>query len=218
VSSPSTASSSEALSAEASIAAGRRVLAIEAAAVAALADRLGEDFARACALVAAASGRILCCGIGKSGHIARKVAGTLTSTGTPAVFLHPVEALHGDLGIVGSGDVAVLISKSGDVAEVGGLIEYLARVGVPIVALVGTRGARLSEHATVVLDCSVHEEACPMDLAPTSSTTAALAMGDALALAVLERKGFRPEDFAALHPGGALGRKLSVRVADVMIS
>lgn len=197
---------------------GRRVLALEAAAIEALRRRLGEDFADACRLVAAASGRVICCGIGKSGHIARKIAGTLTSTGTPAIFLHPVEALHGDLGIVGPEDVAILVSKSGDASEVGGLVQYLGRVGVPIVALLGSAGSRLADHASVTLDCSVEEEACPMDLAPTSSTTAALAMGDALAIAVLQMKGFRPEDFAALHPGGALGRKLSIRVADIMIS
>ncbi len=197
---------------------GRRVLAIEAAAIAALRERLDDDFAHACRLVANATGRIVCSGIGKSGHVARKIAGTLTSTGTPAAFLHPVEALHGDLGIIGREDVAILVSKSGDVSEVDGLIQYLVRMGVPIVALVGSARAQLAEHATVVLDCSVEEEACPMDLAPTSSTTAALAMGDALAITVLQIKGFGPEDFAALHPGGALGRKLSICVADVMTS
>ena len=197
---------------------GRRVLAIEAAAIVALRERLGDDFARACRLVADASGRIVCCGIGKSGHIARKIAGTFTSTGTPAVFLHPVEALHGDLGIVGRDDVAILVSKSGDASEVDGLIEYLSRLGVPIVAMVGSERSQLAEHAAVVLDCSVEEEACPMNLTPTSSTTAALALGDALAIAVLQIKGFQPEDFATFHPGGALGRKLSIRVAHIMIS
>ncbi len=200
------------------VAEGRRVLAIEAAAVAALEARLGEDFARACELVASAKGRIVTCGIGKSGHIARKLAGTLTSTGSPAIFLHPVEALHGDLGIVGRDDVAILISKSGASDELAGLIGHLGRLAVPIVALVGAARSQLGDHATVVLDCSVAEEACPMDLAPTSSTTAALAMADALAITVLQQKGFRPEDFAALHPGGALGRKLTVKVADVMVS
>jgi len=197
---------------------GRRVLRIEAAALSALADRLGDDFAEACALLAGASGRIVTCGIGKSGHIARKVAGTLTSTGTPAIFLHAVEALHGDLGIVGRDDVALVISKSGTLEELGGLVDHLLRLGVPIVALVGAANSALSRHATVTLDCSVEEEACPMDLAPTSSTTATLAMGDALAITVLQIKGFRAEDFAALHPGGALGRKLSVRVRDVMVA
>lgn len=197
---------------------GRRVLGLEAAAVAALSDRIGDDFAAACELLALAEGRAVTCGIGKSGHIARKIAGTLTSTGTPAIFLHPVEALHGDLGIVGREDVALVISKSGAVTELAGLIEYLTRLGVPIVALVGASDSELGRHATVTLDCSVEEEACPMDLAPTSSSTAALAMGDALAITVLQLKGFAPDDFAALHPGGALGRKLTVRVADVMVS
>jgi arabinose-5-phosphate isomerase len=197
---------------------GRRVLSIEADAVAALAQRLDEDFAKACTLVANAEGRIVTCGIGKSGHIARKLAGTLTSTGTPAIFLHPVEALHGDLGIVGREDVAIVISKSGGAGEMGGLLDYLTRLGVPIVALVGSVDSSLASNATVTLDCSVAEEACPMDLAPTSSSTAALAMGDALAITVLQLKGFEAEDFAALHPGGALGRKLSVRVGDVMVS
>lgn len=203
---------------DALIAEGRRVLELEAAAVAALAGRIGEDFARACSMIAAAGGRVVTCGIGKSGHIARKLAGTLTSTGTPAIFLHPVEALHGDLGIVGRDDVAIVISKSGDSEELRGLIEYLHRLGVPIIALVGASRSQLAEHAAVVLDCSVAEEACPMDLAPTSSSTAALAMSDAVAVTVLQLKGFKAEDFAALHPGGALGRKLSVYVRDVMVA
>lgn len=197
---------------------GRRVLRIETAALASLEERLGDDFARACELCSGARGRIVTCGIGKSGHVARKIAATLTSTGSPAIFLHAVEALHGDLGIVGRDDVAIVVSKSGKADELGGLIDYLSRLGVPIVALVGVMESALARHATVALDCSVQEEACPMDLAPTSSTTAMLAMGDALAITVLGMKGFREEDFAALHPGGALGRKLSVRVADVMIS
>lgn len=203
---------------DALIAEGRRVLELEAAAVAALAGRIGEDFARACSMIAGAGGRVVTCGIGKSGHIARKLAGTLTSTGTPAIFLHPVEALHGDLGIVGRDDVAIVVSKSGGSEEMRGLIDYLHRLGVPIIALVGASHSQLADHAAVVLDCSVEEEACPMDLAPTSSSTAALAMADALAVTVLQLKGFRPEDFAALHPGGALGRKLSVYVRDVMVT
>lgn len=200
------------------IAEGRRVLALEAASISALEARLGDAFADACTLVADAGGRIVTCGIGKSGHIARKLAGTLTSTGTPATFLHPIEALHGDLGIVGADDVAIVISKSGESGELAGLIGYLTRMHVPIVAIVGRPGSQLAAHATIALDCSVEEEACPMDLAPTSSSTAALAMGDALAVTVLQLKGFTPDDFAALHPGGALGRKLSVRVSDVMES
>jgi len=206
-------SSDEALRAE-----GRRVLALEAKAVAALEARVGPDFVRACRLIHAAKGRVVVSGLGKSGHIARKVAATLTSTGTPAIFLHPVEGLHGDLGIVGRDDVAILVSKSGETSEMAGLMEYLLRMGVPIIALAGRDESALNRHATVVLDCSVDEEACPMDLAPTSSTTAALAMGDALAVVVLQLKGFRENDFAALHPGGSLGRKLTLRVEDVMVA
>ncbi len=202
---------------DAIIAEGRRVIAIEAAAVAALEARVGDDFERACRLVAGANGRIITCGIGKSGHIARKLAGTLTSTGTPATFLHPVEALHGDLGLVGADDVAIIFSKSGASEELAGFIGYLGRLAVPIIGIVGAAQSTLAGHADVVLDASVAEEACPMDLAPTSSTTAALVLADALAVAVLQMKGFKAEDFAALHPGGALGRKLTVRVRDVMV-
>jgi arabinose-5-phosphate isomerase len=203
---------------ESLVAEGRRVLALEAEAVADVAGRLGDDFVRACRLLYRAEGRVVVSGIGKSGHVARKIAATLTSTGTPATFLHPVEGLHGDMGIVGPRDVAVLVSKSGDTSELAGLIEYLVRLGVPIIAISGRSRSPLARHATVTLDCSVPEEACPMDLAPTSSTTAALALGDALAVVVLQLKGFREEDFAALHPGGALGRKLSLRVRDVMVA
>jgi arabinose-5-phosphate isomerase len=198
--------------------AGRRVIELEAAAVAALAARLDETFERGCRLVAEARGRIVVSGLGKSGHVARKIAATLTSTGTPATFLHPVEALHGDMGVIGPEDVAILVSKSGDLSEMGGLVDYLARVGVPVVAILGTPGSRLGEYARVVLDCSVDREACPMGLTPTASTVAQLAMGDALAMVVLHLKGFQAQDFAALHPGGALGRKLSIRVGDVMVA
>jgi arabinose-5-phosphate isomerase len=203
---------------EALLVEGRRVLEVEAAAVAALPHRLGDDFARACRLIANAGGRVIVSGLGKSGHIARKIASTLTSTGTAATFLHPVEGLHGDLGIVSADDVAVLVSKSGDTSEVGALTDYLVRMGVPIIAMTGRPEGFLSGQAAAVLDCSVAEEACPMDLAPTSSTTATLAMGDALAVVVLQLEGFEEKDFATLHPGGALGRKLSIRVADVMIA
>lgn len=196
----------------------RRVLRIEAEAVGALVDRVGDAFGHAIERIATAPGRVIVSGIGKSGIIARKIAATLTSTGTPATFLHPVEGLHGDLGIVSRDDVAILISKSGETSELSGLMEYLLRIGVPIVALTGRADSPLGRHAVAILDCSVEEEACPMDLAPTSSTTAALAMGDALAVALLLRNGFRPGDFAELHPGGALGRKLSVRVEEVMVS
>ncbi len=195
---------------------GRRVIETEARAVGDVAARLDEAFAEACRLVVRSKGRVITCGLGKSGHIARKVAATLTSTGTPANFLHPVEALHGELGLVGSDDVAIVVSKSGDTAEIGGLLGYLGRLGVPIIGILGDVESPLAELSTVVLDCSVSEEACPMDLAPTSSTTAALAMGDALAVTVLMLSDFEERDFAALHPGGALGRKLTVRVRDVM--
>ena len=200
------------------VAEGRRVLQAEAAAVEALAPRLGEAFARACTMVAEAHGRVVLCGIGKSGHIGRKIAGTLTSTGTPATFMHAVEALHGDLGIVGRGDVAILVSRSGRGSEIGGLLGYLGRMGTPVIALTGDPDSDLARNADVVLDCTVDTEACPMDLTPTSSTTAALAMGDALAMVVLQLKGFKASDFAALHPGGSLGLKLTIRVRDVMIS
>ena len=200
------------------LAEGRRVLRLEAAAVAALEDRIDDTFLEACRLLADTPGRVIVSGIGKSGIVARKVASTLTSTGTPAMFLHPVEGLHGDLGIVSRSDVALLVSKSGATSELGGLIEYLVRLDVPMIALTGDPGSSLARHARAVLDCSVAEEACALDLAPTSSTTAALAMGDALAVAVFRMKGFRPEQFASLHPGGALGRKLTLRVEDVMVS
>ena len=196
---------------------GRRVVEIEAGAVAALASRMGDEFVRACRLVARAPGRIIVSGIGKSGIIARKIAATLTSTGTPATFLHPVEGLHGDLGIVGSDDLAILLSKSGETSELSGLVDYFLRTGVPMVAMSGRRDSSLARHAEVFLDCSVEEEACPMDLAPTTSTTVTLALGDALAVVVLQLKGFQPEDFARFHPGGALGRKLTIRVRDVMV-
>lgn len=196
---------------------GRRVLRLEAAAVEALVPRLDGAFVDACHLLAETTGRVIVSGIGKSGIVARKIAATLTSTGTPAAFLHPIESLHGDLGIVSRADVALLVSKSGETAELSGLVEYLLRMGVPIVALTGDPRSGLARHARVVLDCSVREEACPLDLAPTASTTAAQALGDAIAVAVFRRKGFRVEDFRALHPGGSLGRKLTLRVEDVMV-
>ncbi len=195
---------------------GRRVLSLESEAIAAVSRSLDESFARAINLLAGCRGRVIVAGVGKSGLIGRKIAATLTSTGTPAMFLHPVEGLHGDLGIVGSGDVAILISKSGESDELVGLIEALARLGVRIVALTSGLDSRLARSAEVVLDIGVKEEACPHDLAPTTSTTVTLAMGDALAVALLQEKGFRAEDFALLHPGGALGRRLLTRVRDVM--
>jgi arabinose-5-phosphate isomerase len=190
---------------------------MEAAAVAALESRLGEPFIRAVGAIHQATGRVIVSGIGKSGIIGRKIAATLTSTGSPAIFLHPVDALHGDLGIVGPGDVALLLSKSGESEELKGLLECLGRFGVTIIALTGNTDSTLGRQAQIVLDCAVDEEACPHDLAPTCSTTAALALGDALAVTLLLERGFQQQDFARLHPAGTLGRKL-LRVRDVMIS
>src|SRR5438046_5747570 len=197
---------------------GRRVLALEAAAIRGVAERLGPPFAAAVRLLAGARGRLIVSGVGKSGLIARKIAATFTSTGTPAMFVHPVDSLHGDLGIVSRDDVGIMLSKSGASDELFGLVNQLTRLGVPIIALTGDANSPLGRQATVVLDASVAEEACPETLAPTASTTVALALGDALAVTLLEVKGFRREDFAALHPGGVLGRKLLLRVADVMLT
>jgi arabinose-5-phosphate isomerase len=196
---------------------GRRVLELEAGAIRQVAARLGAPFAEAVKVLAAARGRVIVSGVGKSGLIARKIAATLTSTGTAAAFLHPVDSLHGDLGMVGRDDVAILLSKSGRSEELFGLVEQLKRRGVPVIAMTADLESMLARNATVVLDAAVAEEACPETLAPTASTTAALALGDALAVTLLEVKGFRREDFAALHPGGALGRKLLLRVQDVMV-
>lgn len=195
---------------------GRRVLALEREALAAAEARLDGAFARGVDLVAAATGRVIVSGVGKSGLIGRKIAATLTSTGTPATFLHPTDSVHGDLGIVGPGDVAILLSKSGETEELAPLLSELQRLGVPVVAITGRADSTLGRLAAVVLDAGVAEEACPHDLAPTTSTTVALALGDALAVALLQAKGFRREDFARLHPGGSLGRKLTLRVRDVM--
>jgi arabinose-5-phosphate isomerase len=196
---------------------GRRVLELEAREIERAASRLDGAFARAVALLAAARGRVIVSGVGKSGLIARKIAATLTSTGTPATYLHPVDSLHGDLGIVGREDVAILLSKSGETEELFGLLTALQRLSVPIIALTGGADSTLAKVAKEVLDAGVAEEACPHDLAPTTSTGVALALGDALAVALLEVKGFRREDFAELHPGGSLGRRLLLRARDVML-
>lgn len=196
----------------------RGVIRMEADALLALEERLDGEFLAAVELIAGARGRVIVSGIGKSGIVGRKIAATLTSTGTPAMFLHPVEGMHGDLGIVGRDDVALLISKSGESEEMGGLIAYLVRLGVPVVALTGRRTSTLGRAATVTLDASVEVEACPHDLAPTTSTTVALALGDALAVALLSRRNFTRDDFARLHPGGALGRKLTLTVDAVMVA
>ncbi|MBC7791002.1 MAG: KpsF/GutQ family sugar-phosphate isomerase [Anaerolineae bacterium] len=180
--------------------------------------RLGDEFAEAVNLLASCSGRVIVAGVGKSGLIARKIAATLTSTGTPASFLHPVESLHGDLGMVGPSDVAILLSMSVETEEMVPLIDAHTRLGVRIVALTGGRDSTLAKLADVTLDTWVREEACPHDLAPTTSTTAALVLGDALAVALLEEKGFQRHDFARLHPGGSLGRRLLRRVSEVMVT
>lgn len=197
--------------------AGRRVLSLEADSVRAAGARLDGRFADAVALLKEASGRVIVSGVGKSGLVARKLAATLTSTGTPAGFLHPVDSLHGDLGIVGPGDVAILLSKSGETEELFGLVAMLGRKAVPIIALTGGLESTLARAAQVVLDAGVAEEACPHDLAPTASTTVALALGDALAVALLGEKGFSRDAFASLHPGGVLGRRLLLRVRDLTL-
>jgi arabinose-5-phosphate isomerase len=198
------------------IASGRRVLRLETEALIGVEERLGDGFARAVSLIVRAKGRVIVSGVGKSGLIARKIAATLTSTGTPATFLHPVESLHGDLGMVSGNDVAILLSKSGESDELLNLLVHLKRFGVSTIALTGNMSSTLARDCDAVLDGTVREEACPHDLAPTTSTTAALALGDALAVVILEQKGFRREDFARIHPGGALGRRLLLRVRDIM--
>ncbi|HRN53463.1 MAG TPA: KpsF/GutQ family sugar-phosphate isomerase [Gemmatimonadaceae bacterium] len=200
------------------VARGKRVLELERDALGEAAARLDDAFAEAVRLIKNAKGRVIVAGIGKSGLIARKIAATMTSTGTPAYFLHPTESVHGDLGIVTDEDVALLLSKSGETSELLPLLEQLTRLGVPCIAITGNRESTLARNSRVALDGYVREEACPHDLAPTTSTTLALAVGDALAVALLEEKGFRREDFAKFHPGGSLGRKLLLRVRDVMIA
>lgn len=193
----------------------RRVLETEAAAILALVDRLDERFARAVVLVRDCKGRVIVTGMGKSGIICRKIAATLASTGTPAFFLHPAEAIHGDLGVIQADDVVIAMSYSGETEELTRVLETVKRIGAPLIALTGEMTSTLAKAADVALDCRVSEEACPMNLVPTASTTAALAMGDALAMAVLVEKGFKPEDFANLHPGGKLGKRL-MRVEQLM--
>ncbi len=197
---------------------GQEVIRIEAEAVAALEHRIGEDFAKAVEMVYRCAGRVVITGVGKSGIVGRKIVATLNSTGTPSLFLHPSDAMHGDLGMVRKEDVVILISKSGDTPELHTLIPMLKRIGVPIIAMFGTPGARLSDVADIVLDVSVKEEACPYDLAPTSSTTATLALGDALSMALLDRRQFTAEEFALYHPGGTLGKRLLLKVGEMMVA
>jgi len=198
------------------IALGRRVLEIEARAVVKLSERLDDSFVRALEIVLGCSGRIVVSGIGKSGHIARKIASTLASTGTPAFFVHPAEASHGDLGMVTRDDVMIALSNSGESAELLVIVPLIKRQGARLIAITGNPRSTLAAEADVHLDANVAEEACPLGLAPTASTTAALALGDALAVALLEARGFGEEDFARSHPGGSLGRRLLTHVSDVM--
>ncbi|HET8818026.1 MAG TPA: KpsF/GutQ family sugar-phosphate isomerase [Xanthomonadaceae bacterium] len=199
-------------------ASGRRVLEIETRALEALAGRLDGDFSAACRLLLACRGRVVCTGMGKSGHVARKIAATLASTGTPAFYVHPGEAGHGDLGMVTDIDVVLALSNSGETDELLMLLPVLKRQGNRLVSMTGRPGSTLARAADIHLDVSVPAEACPLDLAPTSSTTAALAMGDALAVALLESRGFTADDFARSHPAGALGRRLLLHITDVMHS
>jgi arabinose-5-phosphate isomerase len=193
----------------------RHVLSVEATAIAALADRLDARFDRALELLAECAGKVVVTGMGKSGIICRKIAATLTSTGTPALFLHAAEASHGDAGVFMKGDAVLALSSSGESDEVVRLLPLIKRMELPLIALTGDLNSTLAKAADVVLDVAVEEEACPLGLAPTASTTAALALGDALAVALLQRKGFGPEDFAVLHPAGALGRRF-LKVGDLL--
>jgi len=194
----------------------RRTIRIEADAVNALAGTVGSTFVRACELLLACKGRVIVTGMGKSGHIARKLAATLASTGSPAFFVHPGEASHGDMGMITLEDVVIALSNSGNTAEILTLLPLIKRLGIPLISLTGSAQSILAREATVNVDVSVQSEACPLNLAPTSSTTVALVMGDALAIALLEARGFTAEDFAFSHPGGTLGRKLLLKVADIM--
>jgi arabinose-5-phosphate isomerase len=198
------------------LALARQTFEIEAAAVLGLAARVGPEFASAVQAMLLCKGRVVVMGMGKSGHIGRKIAATLASTGTPAMFVHPGEASHGDLGMITAADVVLAISNSGESEELTAILPTLRRLQVVLVALTGGVQSALARHADLVLDTSVAQEACPLNLAPTASTTAQLAMGDALAVALLQARGFKPEDFARSHPGGSLGRKLLTLVADVM--
>lgn len=195
---------------------GRAVLAAESRAVAELVDRIDERFEEACRLILACRGRVVVVGIGKSGHVAGKIASTLASTGTPAFFVHPGEASHGDLGMITPADLVIAASNSGETPEILTILPIIKRMGVKLVALCGSADSTLARQADASLDVSVGKEACPLNLAPTTSTTATLAMGDALAIAILESRGFTAEDFARAHPGGVLGRRLLLYVKDIM--
>lgn len=203
---------------EALLARARTTFDIEAAAVLGLKDRLGPSFPAAVQKILEVRGRVVVMGMGKSGHVGRKIAATLASTGTPAMFVHPAEASHGDLGMIKAVDLVLAISNSGEVEELTTILPVVKRQGVPLIAMTGRRDSTLARHADIVLDSGVEKEACPLNLAPTASTTAQMALGDALAVALLDARGFGTEDFARSHPGGALGRKLLTHVSDVMRS
>jgi arabinose-5-phosphate isomerase len=198
------------------IASGVQVNRTEARAIASLEPRINGAFIAACRLMFACGGRVVVTGMGKSGHIARKIAATLASAGTPAFFMHPGEASHGDLGMITAGDVVLALSNSGETDEILTILPLIKRLGVPLITLTGNERSRLAREADVNIDVSVEQEACPLGLAPTASTSAALAMGDALSIALLEARGFGPEDFARSHPGGRLGRRLLLRIGDIM--
>jgi arabinose-5-phosphate isomerase len=195
---------------------GLKVIEVEAAAILALKGRLGADFEKVVGLIKDCRGKLVLTGMGKSGQIARKLASTFSSTGTPAVFLHPAESSHGDLGVIAANDVVLALSYGGESPEFSGILRFVARKGIPLVAMTGNLKSTLAKAAQVVLDVSVSEEACPLNLAPTASSTATLAMGDAVAMGVMAEKGFSPEDFAEFHPGGSLGYRLLTQVRDVM--
>ncbi|SFC03973.1 arabinose-5-phosphate isomerase [Marinospirillum celere] len=198
------------------LASAQRTLQLEIAALEEISRHLDTGFSQACELILKCSGRVVVTGMGKSGHIANKIAATLASTGTPAFFMHPGEASHGDLGMVTRSDLVLALSNSGETQEVTSLLPQLVRLGIPVVSITGAPNSTLAREASVHLNASISREACPLNLAPTSSTTAALALGDALAIALLEARGFGPDDFARSHPGGSLGRKLLLRVGDIM--
>jgi arabinose-5-phosphate isomerase len=200
------------------VAVARHALQIEAQALSALSPRVGESFAAAVQAVLNSSGRVVVMGMGKSGHVGRKIAATLASTGTPALFVHPAEASHGDLGMITPQDIVLALSNSGESDELNTVLPVLKRLGTTIIAMTGRAESSLARHAHLILDSWVEQEACPLNLAPTASTTAQMALGDALAVALLEARGFKPEDFARSHPGGALGRKLLTHVRDLMRS
>lgn len=201
---------------ESTIETAKRVLRVEAEAVLALLDRIDERFAQAVDMMLACKGRVVITGMGKSGLICQKVAATMASTGTPALFLHPAEGIHGDLGMLMKGDLVMAVSNSGETEEITRILPIIKRMGLPLIAMTGNPNSTLARAGDVFLDISVKEEACPLGLAPTASTTATVAMGDALAVAMLVRRGFKEEDFALFHPGGALGKRLLLRVEDLM--